>query len=415
MDGLEANWSLPDDRGITTLDIDIGAKSTLRGKRLRRAHILKPTVVQVWPATWRGLAADWLIQCGDSERTRWDTFLRIAGEPRVEDASGLVVELLAAGFLEIEEHRAKGQWQLRWIHFRNLSELRQQLGLPDLASVTARIEAFLSACTDDPRFSSITESLALLSPLLAAKRIELVDALRRWLLQERTGTEREFAYFSRGDTKAISASEWKWLREHIDLSSVGIDRHKPSLWLRAKFVAKLENDPGRLIDFGAFPDFLGVTPQTIDALGSIDRQPSAWRLIENRTNFEKACAAQDSAEAVLWVPGWPAPWWKTSVLKLLRLAPVPAHICCDPDPAGIQIAIVVAKVWEEAGLAWDVEGMGVDELRRLEKRKALTMQDRRILDRLLAQNISDSLKALANEMIEKSQKGEQEGLLGSER
>lgn len=58
----ELVWSAPDSDGIRTCLLDVGAKSTLRGRRKRRADIVKPGAAGLWPVHWRDVLRDWVKQ-----------------------------------------------------------------------------------------------------------------------------------------------------------------------------------------------------------------------------------------------------------------------------------------------------------------------------------------------------------------
>src|SRR5690606_14030239 len=128
------------------------------------------------------------------------------------------------------------------------------------------------------------------------------------------------------------AAEWDWLQQTVDLDALQIGGHTPGLWLRA--ACRLRLADGEL-DLGALREPLALTPDTLRAPQSIDHPPLRWRIIENRTSFERQARSASSDSAVLWVPGRPPGWWRAAVGHLLDLAPAPAEIACDPDPAGI--------------------------------------------------------------------------------
>ncbi len=52
------------------------------------------------------------------------------------------------------------------------------------------------------------------------------------------------------------------------------------------------------------------------------------------------------------MPGFAPTWWLESVELLITLQPAPALIACDPDPAGIEIALQAGRLWKGARLAW---------------------------------------------------------------
>ena len=70
-------WTAPDALGIRTRELDVGAKSTLRGRRLRRAFPDTLHTLGGWPTEWRELLIGWMK--GSSPKRKWDTLLSAAG------------------------------------------------------------------------------------------------------------------------------------------------------------------------------------------------------------------------------------------------------------------------------------------------------------------------------------------------
>ncbi|WP_263462281.1 DUF2399 domain-containing protein [Thauera sp. Sel9] len=140
--------------------------------------------------------------------------------------------------------------------------------------------------------------------------------------------------------------------------------------------------------------------------------PATWRLVENRSAFEKAAAARQSDEAVLRLPCYPPGWWSESITQLLHLSPAPATIACDPDPDGIGIAIAMqaGSLWEEAGQEWTPWRMNAADLRGLAHRRPLTDRDRALLEQLQQHPMPATLAGLATTMLDLGEKGEQESL-----
>jgi hypothetical protein len=77
--------------------LDVGAKTTLRGRRLRRAMASETRVVAAWPAAWRDLSLLWL---DGTARRRWNTLLKRAGNAGFGVAHELLDALLRAGLAE---------------------------------------------------------------------------------------------------------------------------------------------------------------------------------------------------------------------------------------------------------------------------------------------------------------------------
>lgn len=96
--------------------------------------------------------------------------------------------------------------------------------------------------------------------------------------------------------------------------------------------------------------------------------------------------------------------------RLLQLAPAPAAISADADPAGIEIALAAAAPWVAAGLPWAATAM---EPERLDRRglQPLGRYDRAVLDRLATAALPAELAALRDALNERGVKAEQEGWL----
>jgi hypothetical protein len=205
----------------------------------------------------------------------------------------------------------------------------------------------------------------------------------------------------------VSDAEWRWLEESVDLAAYAIERHTPLLLLAAPL--QLELPDGRL-SLSVSPDFTALTPSTIASALAANTCPAQWRLVENRTSFERQARNRETGTAVVWLPGYPPSWWCEAMAKLLSLAPAPAEIACDPDPAGIAIALEAAQVWEQAALPWRAWRMEAARLADLESRAALNTTDREILARVRP-GLPPMLAELAEWMLEHGEKGEQEGYL----
>ncbi len=96
---------------------------------------------------------------------------------------------------------------------------------------------------------------------------------------------------------------------------------------------------------------------------------------------------------------------------MLELCPAPALIACDPDPAGIEIALDVARIWTGKSLRWQPWHMDSEPLSGLNRKKGLTENDKDRLNRLLLQPMPEAFREFAAWMLENGQKGEQEGIV----
>lgn len=339
-----------------------------------------------WPTAWRELAARWLRR--DAARGKWPTLLAAAGNAGYDSAHDLLDALLAGGWIAVDEAFRQGRWQPLWIEFLDPPALRAALGLPA------------------PGASKAAQEQA---------RADLLAALERWNAdpaRPAQATQRDFAQYARGDTKGITAAEWDWLGTQADLAACGIAGHTPLLCIAAPLILHLPR--GRL-DLAAAPDFLGLAPSALDAASAADTAVERWTLVENRTSFERVARQREADEGALWLPGFPPGGWQAAVARLLALAPAPARIACDPDPAGIEIALSAGKLWQDAGLDWQPWRMDAADLARLAARKPLTARDRERLAALLAADsphkLPDPLRALALALQCAGEKGEQEGYL----
>lgn len=83
------DWLAPDPHGIRTAWLTDPNKSTLRGRRLRRAFDRPPAAIDTWPASWRELLAMWVKRANPEKRYKRDGLLgrqsdcarRAHGEP----------------------------------------------------------------------------------------------------------------------------------------------------------------------------------------------------------------------------------------------------------------------------------------------------------------------------------------------
>ena len=398
-------WSAPDAEGVCSRVLDVGAKTTLRGRRRRRALTADASAIARWPAAWRDLLRLWL---DGATKRRWDTLLSLAGNTGFNLAHDLLAALLRAGWVETDEAREQGQWKPRQVTFIHPAQLRAALGVPDAEALRAQLASDMAAPPQDARLSPLWAALTDWPPARGLERCALLNKLDAWIADNRFGTRRDFALYARGATKAVTEAEWRWLETLNEFGAFGIERHTPALWLRAPLVLHIGSSN---LDLSAVPDMLGLSPATLARLDGITGDMGCWRLVENRTSFERVAREHGGVDGVIWLPGFAPGWWKTAVAHLLRHKPAPAHIACDPDPAGIQIAREAGALWTAHGLAWQPWKMGVNELTQLKARAPLSAHDKVVLEQLLAEDLPESLSALAGWMQQHQEKGEQEGYL----
>jgi hypothetical protein len=296
------------------------------------------------------------------------------------------------------------------VRFLDPTALRNALGLEEPDAALLRWQDASRAPLDLPQLHAARARLDGMAPRTALDRLPLLVALQRWHDEGRhtsQATRRDFAYFARADTKKITDTEWRWLSEVVDLNGFGIAAHAPLLLIAADF--SLTGPEGKL-SINALPGFVGLPPQAIQSVTGIDAPPACWRVIENRSAFEKAAASRISGEAVVWLPGYPPGWWTDAVSHLLALAPAPLAIACDPDPDGIVIALQAAELWQATGQTWTPWHMSADDLEALAHRRPLSDRDRSLLDTLCERTLPPGLAALADRMLALGEKGEQESL-----
>jgi hypothetical protein len=399
------DWPSPDADGICSRTLDVGAKTTLRGRRLRRAMIADTQVIAIWPAAWRDLLRLWLD--GTAKR-RWNTLLERAGNAGFGAAHELLDALLRAGLIETDESRERGQWKIQQVTFIERAALRAALGLPDTEALRAQLANEIATPPQDARLAPLWAELVDYPPARGIERCALLRKLDIWIAGNRFGTRRDFALFARGTTKAISSAEWQWLETLTDFAAFGIERHTPALWLRAPLTLRLRT--GR-IDLAAVPDIIGLSPDTLNELEGVDGEIGCWRLIENRTSFERVAREQGGVDGVIWLPGYAPGWWQAAVRLLISCKPAPAHIACDPDPAGIEIALSAGALWRDCGLDWSPWKMEAQDLLQLSARLPLSSHDKVLLEQLTTRDLPHALRGLASWMAAHGEKGEQEGYL----
>lgn len=399
-------WTEADADGVRTRYLDVGALATLRGRRLRRSAARRPEVIGLWPEQWRILLKDWL-QDGTDQR-KWTTVVKVAGHSRASLAHQLLEALLGAGLVEIEERRERGTWSPVWIEFLDSNDLRVRVGLPDQNAALMEWNALASQPISDARLHEAREHLTELSPARGVRLMKLLFALDEWAATQRFGTRRDFAYTATGDTKGVRSVDFEWIGEYVDLETFGIYDHTPALWLRAPLI--LRGPQLGVIDLRGIKDCIGLTPSTIEGISEAEGRIGSWRVVENRTTFEHAARQHGKDDAVVWIPGFPPTWWLRTMSQLVAVARAPAKIACDPDPAGIHIALQVAVVWKGPGLAWEPWGMDGKTLSRLQHRRKLSAIDRKLLASVPSETLPTGMRRLVEWISDNDEKGEQEGI-----
>ncbi|MDZ7585145.1 MAG: hypothetical protein U0938_10000 [Thiobacillus sp.] len=361
-----------------------------------------PCGLDTLPDDWRQLLKRWVRRGGDS---RWETLKGDAGVGRQTLAQALLDWLLENGWVALTEKFERAKWWPYRVRFQEPATLRAALGIADADATAANWQTARNALPPD---MPLLDALDALPPKTALARADLATALARWQLEQRSGTQRDFALFVRGATKAVTSAEWAWLALATDLAKWGIERHTPLLLVAAPVTLHL---PQGVLDLAACADFCALTPATLAAATSADCTPARWHLVENRTSFERVARTRAADTGVIWLPGFPPGWWREAVAHLLTLAPAPAAIACDPDPAGIAIALQTGALWQTAQLDWQPWHMDIATLQSLPSRSPLNAWDQTRIAQLAQSALPDSLSALLGYMREHNVKGEQEGVL----
>lgn len=371
--------------------------------RRQRESDQPPRGLDALPEDWRQLLKRWVRRGGDS---RWDTLRNDAGVGGQSRAQALLEWLLDNGWIQLDEKFERAAWWPYRVRFRDVARLRTTFGIVDTDAVAAR---WLSRRADLPSDTPLLDALDTLPPRTALARTDLAMALARWQLEQRSGTQRDFALYARGATKAITSAEWAWLGEAIDLGQWGIERHTPLLLIAAPVTLHL---PHAALNLAACADFSALTPATLTAATAARGMPTRWHLVENRTSFERLARTRAADAGVIWLPGFPPRWWCEAVAHMLTLAPAPAAIACDPDPAGIAIALQAGALWQTAGLDWQPSHMDIATLQSLPSHSTLNTWDGvRIAQLQQEPSLPATLGALLDYMQRHNVKGEQEGIL----
>jgi hypothetical protein len=375
-------------------------------QKRRRTARCTPQLLDTLPAEWRELLKRW-VQGGGNRR--WETLRNEAGDKQQKLAFGLLDWTLNNGWVAVIQQWEHGDWLPKRVEFLDLPQLRAALGLRDKENDTQswqEIRALLLAL-DNPTLTPAILALDDLRVQVALKRQGLIFKLHDWQEQRKVGKRNDFALSARNGTHTINPSEWNWLKSVLDLSEFGIEPHTPQLLIAAPL--RLHMPQGQL-DLIACPDFAALTPTTVQAVTAVSGTISCWKLVENLTCFEHVARNRKADTGVIWLPGFPPSWWRTAVGRLLDIAPAPADIACDPDPAGIAIALKAAELWRERGIAWQPWKMAAADLASLTVFDPLTKWDKQKLA-TLQQNpaIPAQLAELVEWMLKEDRKGEQEG------
>jgi len=396
-----------------------------RGARERQAAVPVPQALPLLDTGQRALLQRWAR--GDSAQRKRATLLGETGVQSIEQAEALCERLLSDGWIARHERLVGGHWQWESIAWRDLPRLQQLLGIAGPAERRARrtqqladAQAWMQArsqATDRPPDPDLLDELGRALEQLAGdtglradaldNRLALLRALVDWHDAGAQGTRRDFALRARGGTKALGEADWRWLQSQFDLERLRITRFVPLAWLAGDL--RLHWDD-QAVDLRAL-HCAGLPLADLDR-ASAASGPARWWLLENRASFERQAQQRVPGLALLWLPGRPSAAWLDTVSHLLALAPAPAWISADADPAGVDIACTAGARWRDRGLAWEAHQMGPAELQATAQHWPLNTHDRQLLARLLQRaELPATLRTLCEAMQQTGRKAEQEGWL----
>lgn len=349
----------------------------------------------------------------EAQERSWQVLLDAAGAEQLDAADSLLQALLGAGAIALKEEFRHAQWQPWRVVWRDLPALQRAAGLvaaPEREAAHQDVRAALQRLAQShPELSvAVQHGLdAALPQTTLQARAQLLQALAQWRDEQRDGLRQDFALSARGHTKAITNAEWAWLETQLPLEALGIARFAPLLWLGGALSLRRQDFQMdlRSMVFCGLPSTQFASPLTVTA------GPSSYWLIENRASFERQARQLEAGVCLIWLPGRPGHDWQTAVAWLIAQAPAPGRISCDPDPAGIQIALTAGALWEQAGLPWRSTQMA-PALWQDGKTLPLNDYDHRVLIELQAQpGLPVELQGLRDYLLDAGHKAEQEGWL----
>jgi hypothetical protein len=345
-----------------------------------------------------------------AQERAWQSLLDAAGKDALDIVDGLRDALLQAGALALKEELKLGQWRVYRVVWRDLPAVQQAAGQRTAAEQAAQRDDLAGqwrALADaHPWLAAAAQAGAQAQAAVQAQRLPLLLAVLEWQQAQRTGLRQDFALAARGHTKGITATEWDWLDAHLPLDTLGIGRFEPLFWLAGALA--LQRDGVHLLELQPL-GFVGLPCRQWAAPWSVHRRPARYWLVENRASFERQAAQVQAGVCLIWLPGRPCDAWLQAMRWLLSQAPAPADISCDPDPAGIQIALTAGHLWQEAGLSWQAQHMSPQAWQGGITR-ALNDYDRRVLAELQAHpHLPEDLAHLRDHMLAWGHKAEQEG------
>ncbi len=347
-----------------------------------------------------------------NERT-WQSLLEKAGRDHLDTAHALLQNLLETGVVQVKQIFKNAQWWDDRVVWRDLPRLQSAFGVQSADERSSERQElkqqFRALTAEAPWATSAAESCTETELPLATlrSRHELLRGLCLWETEQRFGVRQDFSLFARPHTKAISKAEWDWLEANLSLEDLRIARFQPVLWLGGAL--GLQGPKGQT-DVGML-GFVCLPAKSFTSPLAVTRAPTHYWLLENRASFERNAINAAPSTCVIWLPGRPSQDWLTAMGWLLDQAPAPAEISCDPDPAGIEIALTAGELWRQRGLPRQSENMAPVHWQNA-KTTPLNLYDQQTLERLkLRSDLPADLKMLCEFLSNQNCKAEQEGWL----
>ena len=394
-----------------------------RGVRDRCASIPVPEQLPLLDADQDALLRRWVR--GDAGRRSRASLLKEVGTATIERAESLCDCLLRNGWIVRREQLLGGTWQWDAIIWRDLPRLQALLGVSSPRQrveqrqvliqqantwLQSRRESSEASAVDPDLLDELSQALVQLEADKTLRldllnlRLTLLHAIAAWHDAGLQGSRRDFALQARGSTKALTDVEWRWLEATFDLERLRILRFALVAWLAGDLELQWN---GQRVHLGPL-HCLGLPVADLRRVEAVSL-PRQWWLIENRASFERQASKREAGVLLVWMPGRPPAAWLYAIAHLLRLAPAPAWISADADPAGIDIACTVGVLWKSHGLAWEAYRMGVEEWRSTAQHWPLNEHDRRLLVTLLDRTeLPPELRTLCEAMQREGRKAEQE-------
>ena len=397
--------------------VDVGRG---RAARDRTAAGPVPEALPLLDGDHRELLRRWVRK--DTNKPRRATLMNEA--PSIERGEALCELLLREGWLVRHEKLVGGSWHWDAISWRDLPRLQELLGVTSRrgreeerqarleqasAWLQVRREETAASALDPDLLDELTRALEQLrqDKALPLARLDLLQAVAAWHDAGAQGSRRDFALRARGTTKSLTEADWRWLEASFDLERLRIARFAPVAWMAGDLVLRWGE---RQLDVGAL-HCVGL-PLSDLARADAATAPQRYWLIENRASFERQAQSREPGTMLVWLPGRPSTAWLEAMAHLLALAPAPAWISADADPAGVDIACTAGALWEARGLAWEPHRMGAEQLAATEQHWPLNDHDRTLLASLLSRPaLPTELRALCEAMQREGRKAEQEAWL----